>query len=40
MIGRMRDSIGMSMIWTDQEVIIVEEVVANRQTGKQAQNTR
>ena len=33
MIGRMRDSIGMSMIWTDQEAIIVEEVVANRQTG-------
>ena len=33
MIGRMRDSIGMSMIWIDQEAIIVEKVVVDRQMG-------
>ena len=31
MIGRMRDSIGMSMPCTDQEAIVVKKVVADRQ---------
>jgi len=31
-IGRMRDLIGMSMTWLDQEAIVVEKVVVDRKT--------